>query len=85
MKMIKISKNNWVILITRKQWKSTWYWLENNYFICGDVSMLGCGCGVSQYPQFCVKDLDMYQVLPRPYLSSFDGFTGDELIIKKGC
>ena len=30
-----------------------------------------------------VKDLDIYQVLPRPYLRSFDGFPGDKLIIKK--
>ena len=43
--------------------------------------MLGYGCGVSQYPQYFVKDLDIYQVLPRPYLSSFDSFPGDKLII----
>ena len=42
--------------------------------------MLGYGCGVSQYPHFCVKDLDMYQVLPHPYLLSFDDFTGEKLI-----
>ena len=44
--------------------------------------MIGCGCGVSQYPQFYVKDLDMYQVLPNPYQGSFDGFPGDKLIKK---
>ena len=42
--------------------------------------MLGFVCGVSQYPHFFVTDLDMYQVLPRPYLRSFDGFPGDNLI-----
>ena len=39
--------------------------------------MLGYGCGVSQYPQFFVEDLDIYHMLPRPYLRSFDGGTGD--------
>ena len=49
----------------------------NSYFTSADVSMLGYGCAVSQYPQFFVEDLDMYQVLPRPYLRSFHGFPGD--------
>ena len=47
--------------------------------------MLGYGCGMSQYPQFFVEDLDMYQVLPRPYLRSFDGFPGYKIILKNGC
>ena len=34
-----------------------------------DVYMLGYGCGVSMYPQFFVKDLKIYQMLPRPYPS----------------
>ena len=42
--------------------------------------MLGYGCGVSQYPQNFVKDLDIYQVLARQYLRSFDGFPGDKPI-----
>ena len=42
--------------------------------------MLGYGCDVSQCPQFYDKDLDMYQVLPRPYIGSFDGFHGDKLV-----
>ena len=58
--------------------------MENIYFTSADVSMLGYGCGVSQYTQFFVKDLDMYQVLPRPYLRSFDGFPVDNLILKMG-
>ena len=37
-----------------------------SYFTSADISMLGYGYGVSQYPQFFVEDLDMYQVLPRP-------------------
>ena len=44
--------------------------------------MHGFGCGVSQYPHFFVEDLDMYQVLPRPYLISSDGFPGDKLLKK---
>ena len=47
--------------------------------------MLDYGFGVSQYPQFYDKDLYMYQVLPRPYIGSFDGFPRDKLILKNGC
>ena len=46
--------------------------------------MLGNGCGVSKYPRFYVKYLDMYQVLPRPYLGSFDVGPGYKLIFKMG-
>ena len=53
---------------------------NNSYFTSDDVSILGYGCGVFQFPQFFVDDLDMYQVLPRPYLRYFDGFLGDKLI-----
>ena len=28
---------------------------NNSYFTSADVSMLGYGCGVSQYPQFLLK------------------------------
>ena len=42
--------------------------------------MLGYRCGMSQYPQFFVEDLDMYQMLPHPYLRSFDGGPGEKLI-----
>ena len=41
--------------------------------------MLGYGCGASQYPQFFVEYLDMHQMLPRPYLRSFDGGPGEKL------
>ena len=57
---------------------------KNSYFNSADISMLGYGCGVSQYPQFYVNNLDMYQVLPRPYLGYFDGGPGDKLILKMG-
>ena len=39
---------------------------ENSYHTSYDVSIIGYGYAVSQYPQFFVEDLDMYQVLPRP-------------------
>ena len=38
---------------------------------------------MSQYPQFYVKGLDMYQVLPRPYLWSFDGGPENKLNLFK--
>ena len=58
--------------------------MENSYFKYADVLMLGCGCGVSQYTQFFVKYLDMYQMLNRPYLGSFDGGPVNKLIFKMG-
>ena len=45
--------------------------------------MLGYGCGVSMYPQLFVKDLDIYQMLPRPYLRYFDGGPGDKVLKQK--
>ena len=53
---------------------------KNSYHTSADDSMLGYGCGVSQYLQFFVEDLDIYQMLSRPYLRSFDGGPGDKLI-----
>ena len=41
---------------------------KNSYHASADVSMLRYVCCVSQYPQFFVEDLDMYHMLPRPYL-----------------
>ena len=57
---------------------------KTSYHTSADVSMLGYGCGVSQYPQFFVKDLYMYQNLPRPYLRYFGGCPGDKLIRQIG-
>ena len=65
----------------RKSHDAGW---ENSYFISADVAMLDYGCGVSQYTQFYDKYLDMYQVLPRPYRGSFEGFPGDKFV-KNGC
>ena len=45
--------------------------------------MLGYGFGVSQYPQFYDKELDMYQVLPRPYRGSFEGLPRDNIVKEK--
>ena len=38
-----------------------------SYHNSANVSIFGYGCGVSQYPRFFVKYLDMYKMLPRPY------------------
>ena len=57
--------------------------LKNSYFTSADISIIGYGCGVSQYPWFYSKFSDMYQVLPHPHIGYFDGFTGDKIIIKK--
>ena len=45
--------------------------------------MLGYGCGASEYPQFFVEDLDVYQMLPRSYLRSFDVGPGDKVLKQK--
>ena len=58
---------------------------KNSDFISADVYILVYGCGASQYPQFFVEDSDIYQMLPHPYLRSFDGGPGDKLIIINGC
>ena len=41
---------------------------KNSYHTSSDVSMLVYGCGVYQESQLFVEDLDMYHMLPRPYL-----------------
>ena len=56
---------------------------KKSYHTSADVYMLGYGCGVYQYPQFFVEYLDIYQILPRPYLRSFDGGPGEKLRKKK--
>ena len=57
---------------------------KNRYQTYADVSMLGYGCGVCQFTQFFVEYLYIYQMLPRPYLISFDGGPGEKSI-KIGC
>ena len=66
-----------VIIIHDTGWK-------NSYHTSSDVSIIGYGCGVSQYSQLFVEDLDIYQMLPRPYLRSFYGGPGEKLI-KNWC
>ena len=58
---------------------------KNSYHTSANVSMLGYGCVVSQYPQLFVGDSYMYKMLPCPYLRYFDGGTGDKLIKNIGC
>ena len=50
---------------------------KNILFTSADISMLRYACGVSQYPQFYDRELDKYQVLPRPYLVYFKGDNGE--------
>ena len=58
---------------------------KNRYYTSADVSMLGYGCGVSKYPQLFVEDLYIYQMLPRPYLTSFYGGPVHKVFKKNGC
>ena len=57
--------------------------MGKHIFTCADVYMIGYGCGVSQYPQFYYRYLEKYQVLPRPYLGSFESNNGENLIKEK--
>ena len=56
---------------------------KNSYHTSADVYMLGYGCGVTMYPQFFVEDLKIYQMLPRPYIRSFDGGPDDQVLKQK--
>ena len=58
---------------------------EKSYSTSNDVSMQGYGYGVSQYPQLYRQKLDNDQVLPRPYLWSFEGVHGDKVVNKNEC
>ena len=66
-----------MISITREQSRSYMILVMEEKFTSADVYMLGYGCGVYQYPQFYDQYLDKYQVLPRPYLGSFEGDNGE--------
>ena len=52
---------------------------KNVYFTSGDVDMLGYGYGVSQYPQFYDQHLEKYELLPCPYLGSFEDDNGEKM------
>ena len=86
MKIIKILKKHLFYMNYKKTVRNVhdtgW---KISYHNSSDVSMIGYGCAVSQYPQLFVEDLDMYQMLPRTYLRSFDGGPGDKLILKSWC
>ena len=64
----------------RKLHYSGW---RNSYFTSIYVSMLFYGCGVSHYPRFYDKELDISQVLPRPYRGSFEGLPGEKFLKEK--
>ena len=49
------------------------------YFKSADVSMLGHGCGVPQYPQFYDTN-KKNQMLPRPYVGSYSGQNGHQIL-----
>ena len=42
--------------------------------------MLGHGCGVSQFPQFYDTNKNIYQMLPRPYVGSYSGEKGHQIL-----
>ena len=48
-----------------------------------NVSMLGNLCVVSQYPQFHYQHLEKCQLLPCPYLVSFEDSNGGKYIREK--
>ena len=58
-----------------------WFWLGKRFFTSDYVAMIGHGCDVFQYPQFYYQHLETYQLLPRPYLGSFEG-DNEEILIK---
>ena len=43
---------------------------KSNYFKSADVSMLGHGCDISQFPQFYDKIKNKYHFLLRPFVVS---------------
>ena len=67
-----------MISITREQSRSYMILVVKTVFTSANVYMLGYGCGVYQYPQFYDQDEDKYQVLPRPYWGSFEGYPGEK-------
>ena len=50
-----------------------------------DVAMLGYGCGVSTYHHFYDKYLNIFHMLPHPYIISSDGQCSDQVLKKNGC
>ena len=55
---------------------------KENFFKSDDVSILGHGCGVSQFPQFYEKIKKKYQLLPRSCVGSYLGEMGHSFLQK---
>ena len=53
---------------------------KGKLFKSADVSILGHGCGVSQYPQFYDRIKYIYQILPRPYQVRYSGEKGRQIL-----
>ena len=51
-------------------------------FKSADVSILVHGCGVSQYLQFHDTIKKIYKMLPRPYVGSYSGEKGQNILHK---
>ena len=49
------------------------------HFTYADVDMLGHVCGVSVYTQLYNQHSEKFQVLPCPYLGSFQGGNGEKI------
>ena len=56
-------------------------WKEN-YLKSSDVSMLSHGCGVSQFPQFYEKIKNIYQLLRRQCVVSYDSEKGQNIFAR---
>ena len=50
------------------------------FFKTADVSILGHGYDVSQYPQFYDRIIYIYQMLPRPYVGIYVGEEGRQFL-----
>ena len=48
------------------------YGFKDNYFKLAEVSMVGHGCGVLQFPPFYEKIVYIYIMLPHPYVGSYE-------------
>ena len=51
------------------------------YFNSADVSILGHGCGVSQYPQFYDTN-NVFHMSPHPYVGSYFSEKGHQFLHK---
>ena len=51
---------------------------KNSFFTTADVDIISHACGVYQYPQLYYQHLEKYQLLPPPYLESFDVGNGEK-------